>query len=40
MAKIGDFGLARDVYKYQKYSKKSSVSVYSENIIRLLPCIF
>ena len=26
MAKIGDFGLARDVYKYHEYHKKSSVS--------------
>ncbi|CAB4030749.1 partial, partial [Paramuricea clavata] len=24
VAKVGDFGLARDIYKYQKYSKKSS----------------
>jgi serine/threonine protein kinase len=27
VAKVADFGLARDVYKYQKYVKKSSVSV-------------
>ena len=26
MAKIGDFGMARDVYKYHEYHKKSSVS--------------
>ena len=26
VVKIGDFGLARDVYKYHKYLKKSAVS--------------
>ncbi len=26
-AKVADFGLARDVYKYQQYVKKSCVSV-------------
>ena len=27
IAKVADFGLARDVYKYKKYVKKSSVSI-------------
>ena len=26
-AKVGDFGLARDIYKYQEYLKKSSVGL-------------
>lgn len=27
VAKVADFGLARDVYKYKKYVKKSPVSI-------------
>ena len=26
VAKVGDFGLARDVYKYEEYVKKSGVN--------------
>ena len=27
VAKVGDFGLARDVYKYEEYLRKSTVSL-------------
>lgn len=33
IAKVADFGLARDVYKYKKYVKKSSVSI--RNVIEM-----
>ena len=28
VAKVADFGLARDVYKYQEYVKKSEVNTF------------
>lgn len=38
VAKIADFGLARDVYKYQKYVKKSCVSIlsFADNMIAII----
>jgi serine/threonine protein kinase len=32
VAKVGDFGLARDVYKYEEYLRKSTVSLLPFNI--------
>ena len=38
-AKVGDFGLARDVYKYQEYLRKSTVSEKIQNTSDAYVCV-